>query len=550
MIKNNNEHIPLQNTQTSGGNYKLIFIDAAGNKTQVKKIGYSIKPFEFITDFPGTNYIAVKKYIKYQKELIIGRLYLVNKKTGKIPSVMVNGTKQIKYIPQTHDLFFAPIMPAGKEIESYNWQMSPGTAPSQTINIPYNQCQRIQSATTGTPIAIITIEKKAPEKSSAAQIATVAVIVEKPKKKRERPKTVKSKQTRRTKKRATNWRKSTDKTLRLMYYYYRKKGKNIPKGLNKELGRRFAGYDTVTQTFGHKNIREKATMESTVAAATKRSASTTKRTDFSQSSDTQLRSLHNYYHKQNRQIPDALNAELKRRFARYDAATQTFGHKPAKAVVATKTSVASKPAHSANETTIVSISVKPQLDVVDRKQNAATKIERPAPSPIAKTTQPPPIPQTIKPAVVTPAAAPAPVVRPQSKAPTQLSVTLKPVKETLDGIYNDVYVNGTRILRNHVDTEIKTFLDGTILGIHGIVTTDANLPQRPIWMIFDTNLTANKWIGKDKFSGYSVYVSKLSEHPDMLRLYASNRVQILLDFEKYKRLAAGRMFKLVPEKTK
>ncbi len=88
------------------------------------------------------------------------------------------------------------------------------------------------------------------------------------------------------------------------------------------------------------------------------------------------------------------------------------------------------------------------------------------------------------------------------------------------------------------------------MGVHGIVTDDPGLPARPVWMVYNTDLVPNKWVGKDKFSGYNVYVSKIGEGADVLRLIASNRAQILLELEKYQKLAAGRIFAIKEEKTK
>ncbi len=128
--------------------------------------------------------------------------------------------------------------------------------------------------------------------------------------------------------------------------------------------------------------------------------------------------------------------------------------------------------------------------------------------------------------------------------PTHLTVTLKPIKQSLEATYNNVYVNGQLILRNHANTELKLFGDGTLLGVYGIVTNDKDLPQRPLWIIYNTNLVANKWAGHDKYSGYSIYVKQILPTSTGINLTLSDKRIILLDNEKLKRMAAATRFEI------
>ncbi len=123
-----------------------------------------------------------------------------------------------------------------------------------------------------------------------------------------------------------------------------------------------------------------------------------------------------------------------------------------------------------------------------------------------------------------------------------LSVTVKQVKMTLDGTYNDVFVNGNLILKNHLNTRIATFMDGTILGVYGIVTTDSKLPTRPLWQIYDPDLRARTFGRPMMYSQTHTYICDVMENTDNLRLMLSNRSSILLNSSKVHALARGRIF--------
>lgn len=70
----------------------------------------------------------------------------------------------------------------------------------------------------------------------------------------------------------------------------------------------------------------------------------------------------------------------------------------------------------------------------------------------------------------------------------EIVVSVKQIKITLEGVYNNIFVNGKKLLSNHINTQIKTFGNGVILAIHGTVINDARYPTTPMWLIYDTNL--------------------------------------------------------------
>lgn len=138
----------------------------------------------------------------------------------------------------------------------------------------------------------------------------------------------------------------------------------------------------------------------------------------------------------------------------------------------------------------------------------------------------------------------------QQRKITTIPVYIEHVKSNLMGAYNNVYLNGKKILSNHFDTKIKLLLNDTLLGIHGIVTDNPDLPQTPIWMIYDTCMQSR--IGKhmQKFSGYQVYAKNIIETNDGLRMDLSNRCTTILKRDRITKLAANKRFTIATEKTK
>ncbi len=232
-----------------------------------------------------------------------------------------------------------------------------------------------------------------------------------------------------------------------------------------------------------------------------------KQTDWTKSTNNSLRTAHSWYTKNGKALPDALHAELIKRFPTYDADLRTFTGR--------------------------------------MKKQAKTPKQTPAP--VAEVVPVAPKQAPARRAVATPRVTTT-VAKPKT-APSELHVTIKMEKMTLTDVYNTVLVNGKPILKNHVNTELHSFLDGALLGVYGIVTTDRNLPKKPLWIIFNTNLEPNRFVVKDKYSGYDVYIKSVKEEQTQLRAEISNRATLFLEREKYTRLAAGRHF-IIDEKTK
>ena len=138
----------------------------------------------------------------------------------------------------------------------------------------------------------------------------------------------------------------------------------------------------------------------------------------------------------------------------------------------------------------------------------------------------------------------------RKKQNSEIPVYIEHVKSNLMGSYNNVYINGKKVLSNHFDTKVKLLLDDTLLGIHGIVTDNKDLPQTPIWIIYDTTLKSRINPHMEKFSGYQVHAKKILETSDGLRLDLSNRCIALLKRDRIKAQADNKRFVISTVKTK
>ncbi len=569
--KTEKQPLEFKNVKSDGGLYRLCVQLANGHLVPVDGIGMSVKPFEIAGTWNRTPFMVVRKFGTRRTEKNTkprGALFMVNKFTGQMPAEFSpNGAARVMFDEKTLSFYYVPYTPQYRE-PNFFCCILPNQTQYQTVVVPIHAHRVYANPVRGSNVEIIPVAESDVRVHGKKQVRRVT----------------------------TDWTQSSDNTLRSMYYYYRKKDGVISDALNAELARRFPSYNAGAQAFERQTAAETQPRATQVAKDWgKRSNSALRQAfyfykkrgralpdglhaeltrrfpgynpetqrfnktvirkddgqrDWTRATDKTLRIMHYYYNKRGNGIPDELNAELGRRFAGYDMTTHTFGNKRARATTA------KAPQTNPAQPTVVTRAA-PSKPVAPVKQptverDAGKKSETPVVAPVrpvvpervaAKPVDAAPV---LKPAVIQKTAKPKPAARPT----IELSVTLKPVKMTLQGTYNDVYINGKRVLHNHVDTELKTFLGGTILGVHGIVTDDPGLPARPVWMVYNTDLVPNKWVGKDKFSGYNVYVSKIGEGADVLRLIASNRAQILLELEKYQKLAAGRVFKITEEKTK
>ena len=135
------------------------------------------------------------------------------------------------------------------------------------------------------------------------------------------------------------------------------------------------------------------------------------------------------------------------------------------------------------------------------------------------------------------------------KEPYQkIIVEIKPIKMTLEGAYNDVFINGRKILKNHINTEVQLFCEDTILGIHGIISGNKYYPESPIWLIYDTNIQQRPPEQKNIITKHNILVKKIYNYPEEIRLELDNRAIVILKNEKMKKIAELRRFVLDKQK--
>ncbi|MCM1295099.1 MAG: hypothetical protein NC311_06120 [Muribaculaceae bacterium] len=352
-----------------------------------------------------------------------------------------------------------------------------------------------------------------------------------------------------------DWSSKSNGALRAAYTYRKKRGLTIEPELNEILAARFAGYDTAQQKFTGRGGKRKSKSTAPVTPIEK----TQKDINWVSKSNATLRTMYAYRKKRGLIIEPELNTALAARFPGYDAIQQKFTGRGGKRKVkakkvriinwAEKTDVILRKAfkHRQNIPNGIDDALNAELarrfpseyDPATRKFVKQQKSH----DVTTKDTQKSAIPTVVR--------TNAPVTKSQSVAstttakPSQLSVTLKPVKQSLDATFYNVYVNEQLILRNHANTELKLLGDGTLLAVHGIVTDNKNLPQRPLYLIYDTNLVPNRWAGRDKIAGYDIYAKYITTTSDGVNVMLSNKCTIILNNEKLKRLAGLARFEIV-----
>lgn len=292
-----------------------------------------------------------------------------------------------------------------------------------------------------------------------------------------------------------DWSTKSNAVLRSSYAYRKKKGIAIEPELNAELAKRFPGYDAEKQIFTGRVRTQKQEKVRII--------------NWAEKTDDILRKA--YKHRQKTGIDDALNAELARRFpAEYDAQSRTF--------------IPQKKTHKFTTKAVQKSAVATALQ---HRVTGTSTATRPAP---VTTAQP------------TTNVQPAP--KPAQSTPTQLSVKLKLVKQTLTDSFYDVYVNGKKILHNHINTDVKVFADGTLLGIYGAIQNERNMPQRPFWLLYKTDITRLQWSGRDSITKIDTYAKSVSVTETAVNVQLSNKCLVIYENEKLKRLAGRARFEI------
>ena len=144
---------------------------------------------------------------------------------------------------------------------------------------------------------------------------------------------------------------------------------------------------------------------------------------------------------------------------------------------------------------------------------------------------------------------PQPVPEIDKSQLSYVKVVVQPVKKTSDGVYNDIYVNGQLLRKNHLNTEVKFFCDDTILAIRGTIVDNKKYPESPIWLVYDMNLNLRPPLSTTANQRY-IYVANIVASQDCIRLALSNNSFKFVETARMKKLAETKRFVIERAKQK
>lgn len=543
----------LRCVNVANGHYSLYWLDSDNRPSKVNVIGNSATPFEIVGQWPNTPWIVVRKtpIIRATGAHRIKRLYLLNTKTGQIAPQMPYGSARIRYIEQTNSFYFDSYTNNDKIISSYSWCFERGTT-YQTVNVPSGgdtiyamKCSVIA------PVTQLTLDESL---AWAKTIKSMIKAVNATKPKRQYN--------------GLPLEQLSDTSLRHKYRTAKSNG-FISDELNAELSKRFETYDPINRKF---KMGPKCTPVSDLADSTlvfRYQAQVRKGFVTDEVNDEMYRRFDTYDLKKRRlvgqihrrsiigKIADEMRAEYTK--------AQSNEHDETKSE--TPTPVPDTPKHT---TVIVEKLSKCYMAQKEVRQHSDTKdYTSVGTSALLKIFQAfsrfgeIPInlhkamierfpekydPQTaqFKETSKLPSTAAQETTQEITLDENTLTAHAKLVKITQDGTFYDVYVNGNRILKNHLNTELKTFMGDTILAVHGIVTDNPNIPNRPSWQIFDTDLKSRQFDQINKYSNKKVYIDHVTPSLDdtKLTLGLSNRMNVIMQ----KKTLTTHVFKISHEK--
>ena len=320
------------------------------------------------------------------------------------------------------------------------------------------------------------------------------------------------------------WANSSDLSLRGAYSKRMRQGKEIEPELQAELSRRFPTYDCATNIF----------------VGTGRGGRAAAPSPYRDLSNNEVVLKYHAARMAGTPIDDDLHTELKRRYrSRYDAVNRVLPDKKQKGSkkkpVSELTDSSLKAAYYnaagkiSNELNAELARRFPAYDAQTRKFIRLGRDERFA------------TPEEIKEfearerrvaAAKQPNSASKPATEQITVLDGQLNVTMRRTKIGLDGTFYDVYVNGKRILHNHINTQLHTFLNGTILGVYGTATDIANLPTKQSWQIYDTRMSRRTFTQINPITKKNVYITGVHTlGDDKLVLDVSNKMRVQLDYK-------------------
>lgn len=306
----------------------------------------------------------------------------------------------------------------------------------------------------------------------------------------------------------------------LNYYHRHKRFNEISDGHNAELARRFANYDPSTRTFwGHPMKR--------VAGAHR----APKKIDWRAKSDASLKQFF-YTQRRTGKIDPELNAEMGRRFPHYDMEShklRRLGRRTVKSLI------------MAND-----LWGQPD-DVPVTDINACIRtIRKMSKNPITNDDYDPDTePDVANRTIIRP---PHGIKLPNVKPGTTYIVTKSEIQHSDNVVYNQISINGTPIIDQHINTKLQTFLGGRILGIYGINPNETAYPRRALWQMIPMIPGFTSFTKLGIYHDHYVYIKQVFETPDgEIRLLLSNNSHILFSAKQFDRLTNAHIFKIANE---
>ena len=524
--------IPLFSAINKNGKYDLYTYDKE-NKP-IKLMHNSIAEYDLYFYDDAFNKAVVRK----KNDINFFSLYIIDTQKGSLLRLFNQGIDILRYIPQNHkillsgknSLFYTAIAPNSKIEKIINVPLNveilkAQSTPKHTVFINKN-CEEIK-----VPLLKITDESKLEKRNNLIN-HLLGKLSSTPQIKESKSENQNVKEEKQETKTFIDWSKSSANSIKTAYYRRKRESLPIEDSLNEELAKRFPNYNAEKRTFG-KNAKRKNTNWSNSSKDSLRNIYYSKKKagkpiedslneelakrfdnydkeqkaftprqkskkDWCKYSDMGLRNIYNKQKKEGLEIEDSLNEELAKRFKKYDSETRTF---------VKQKDLAQK--------------AKENIDNHDSK-NATVII------PSAHTVEA--LPKTEK------------------EQYQKIIVEIKPIKMTLEGTYNDVFVNGRKILKNHINTEVQLFCEDTILGIHGIISGNKYYPESPIWLIYDANIQQRPPEQKNIITKHNILVKKIYNYPEEIRLELDNRAIVILKNEKMKKIAELRRFVLDKQK--
>lgn len=389
-----------------------------------------------------------------------------------------------------------------------------------------------------------------------------------------------------------DYSKKNDVYLRSMYHFYTKKGKALPAGLHMELIKRFPGYNAENQTFGHarhvQKNRSQAKQKLLDAAGDKAFDMVPLFSNAMRSGNYTLLYRNQKMLLTGASAPYALllldqkagRAVVRKESKKYGYMLYIVDY--AKGMIVSETKSGTKEIKVSPESGVLYTSgntmgfqyswAMPRYDIPQQIKNVPNNTLTLSADILMETTlvfdgkgnvgtcpiltlpDYNVLPRPVQP-IITPGLPKAKVATSAAsvvdRTSSVLTASAVPTKSVLNGTICDIYVNGKLLEKNILNPQIETFLQGTLLGIHGASLQASGIPAPEKWYVYDTHLNVRppvsrqNWLNKKEPD-----ITKIQGNDKMVKLTRSNNSHILLELAREQKKANGRKFQIAAEKQK